>query len=175
MRTHFRLFILLAHGVIPLFTICLFVSACSSCKQTEPRQNAVAAQGPIIRLSFGSGGGFTGAFGGYTLQSDGVVRNWTRMPGGKDSTLQTITISKTTADSLLTVFRRSDFFADSLRQYGNWTRFMRYESPDIIHYWSWVTVDKESGPAFEAQAMHERLIQYFSALFPQSTHESIHR
>jgi hypothetical protein len=81
-----------------------------------------------------TGGGFSGAYTGCTLASDGTVRNWRRFPATPESTTWTTHASP---DSIAALAKALDaFLASQAQATGNMTTRVSYSLPDTTYRWS---------------------------------------
>lgn len=143
------------HRVAPL--VLFFLFACSSPPrqaQTPPPGSAGAPAGapptttpapavdsptpvPAYRLQFGEGGGFTGAWGGYTVERNGVVLQW-RGRDPDDAPSDTLGILSGEGRRIIwEELQRAGFFEATADERGNMTRFIRVEADDLTHALTW--------------------------------------
>ena len=112
-----------------------FLLACQ--KPTAKMPPATAHAQPPARaftLTLSSGGGFTGAYTGCTLTSDGRARSWRRNPGGAETTLSE---ANGRADSVAALAKALDgFLGSDLQGTGNMTTRIKYALPDTAFQWS---------------------------------------
>lgn len=87
-------------------------------------------------LMFGEGGGVTGLWQGHTIQADGTILAWegktagaTPRPAGKLSSKQ--------VKALWQQLHATNFFADTTKDHGNLTTFMRVTANQQTHEASW--------------------------------------
>lgn len=130
------------------------LAACSSPPrqaQTPPGQSAPGGESsptaetappPPYRLQFGEGGGFTGLWGGYTVEPDGVVLQW-RGRGPGDAESDTLGVLSAEGRRLIwDELEAAGFFAATSDERGNMSRFIRVEAAADTHqlFWNYVPV-----------------------------------
>ena len=107
-------------------------------------------------LSLGTGGGFTGRWDGYRIQSDGSVWSWTGVGIPTDSSR----IGTLPADSIAALSRMIDesgFYADSTHQPGNVTAFLEISSGNRSNRVTWIpTVEELEPPQSPTEALYRR-------------------
>jgi hypothetical protein len=132
---------------LPLLTIALAlvltVAGCSgSGKRGESRpasgaDTAATAELPAFRLICGEGGGFTGRYGGFTVQPDGQVVTWQGIDADSAPTTFIGTVSAADRRRLWNALTDAGFFAREVNEPGNMNRFVRVEAPADTQMWNW--------------------------------------
>lgn len=98
-----------------------------------PQASPQATTQPFT-LTLSSGGGFSGRVDGFTLNSQGEVKAWSKQPGQPETTLWSI---QDKPDSALALFAAlQPFLTVTLQETGNMTTRIRLESPDSTWQWS---------------------------------------
>lgn len=91
-----------------------------------------------FKISVGSGGGFTGAYEGCSISSDGVVRRWSRRgAASEDTTLGMAQGSVEKVRDFEARLRGSGALESAASETGNMTSTVLYELPDSSRSWSW--------------------------------------
>lgn len=88
-------------------------------------------------LSLAGGGGFTGRYSGFTLASDGTVKQWERSGAGADSTLWETRIPAGRIIDFRRRLEQGGALGISLQESGNMTTSVKLGVPDTVHLWSW--------------------------------------
>ena len=88
-------------------------------------------------FSLSSGGGFTGLVSGFTLASDGTVKEWERHGGGADSTLWETRIPGDRIVEFRKRLEQGGAKGISLQGSGNMTTMVKLRLPDTLYLWSW--------------------------------------
>jgi hypothetical protein len=101
---------------------------------------AIQAAGPFS-LSLSSGGGFTGQYSGFTLASDGNVKQWERRGAGADSTLWETRIPADRVFDFRKRLEQGGALGISLQESGNMTTLVELRLPDTLYQWSWSGAD----------------------------------
>jgi hypothetical protein len=115
-------------------------------------------------LTLSTGGGFAGAFHGFTLASTGEITAWSGRASGPRTDLWT---RKADADTLAAFARALDgYLGTELSQAGNMTMRIEYASPRGDHQWS-IPGGAVSGDAPEPfRTWYPRVEAYCESLAP---------
>jgi len=111
----------------PLFI--LFAILTFSCSSEKSQQKASSQ---FLEISFGSGGGFTGAGSTYLLKAD---RQVFKMKEGEFIKINTI--SKAELRSISSTLKDIDFLNLNFSEKGNMTYFIEIKSADTTHKVTW--------------------------------------
>ena len=88
-------------------------------------------------MIFGEGGGFTGRWEGYAIQSDGAVLAWSGPTAGEESTpVGSLTAAQ--MDDLWAQVQDAEFFDQNVRETGNITAFIEVTAGQRKHRVSWI-------------------------------------
>lgn len=99
--------------------------------------SAVPANAPAYRLLFGEGGGFTGQWTGFVLETDGRVATWHGRDAESSSRTPIGTATTEEQNRLWTVLKKAGFFTREINEPGNMTRSVRVETAADTSMWSW--------------------------------------
>lgn len=88
-------------------------------------------------LSLSSGGGFTGRYTGFTLASDGTVKEWERSGVGAESTLWETRIPADRISDFRKRLEQGGALGITLQESGNMTSLVKLQLPDTLYLWSW--------------------------------------
>lgn len=116
-------------------------ASANSAANSESNSAATAPAVPPFTLSLSSGGGFTGSYSGFTLSSDGSVRQWERRGAGSDSILWETRIPAARIIGFKNRLEQSGALGIGLRETGNMTTQVKLVLPDTLHVWSWSGAD----------------------------------
>ena len=99
--------------------------------------SAVPVTPEPFSFSLSSGGGFTGQVSGFTLASDGTVKEWERRGAGADSTLWETRIPAGRILDFRKRLEQGGAKGISLQGSGNMTTVVKLRLPDTLYLWSW--------------------------------------
>jgi hypothetical protein len=99
--------------------------------------SAVPVTPQPFSFSLSSGGGFTGQISGFTLASDGTVKEWERRGAGADSTLWETRIPAGRILDFRKRLEQGGAKGISLQGSGNMTTLVKLQLPDTLYLWSW--------------------------------------
>ena len=88
-------------------------------------------------IVFGEGGGFTGAWSGFTLHADGNVLHWQ----GKSAEAEPRSVGRLKLEEVAALWQEigaQEFFALAEGEPGNLTRFVRVTAAGRTHETRWV-------------------------------------
>lgn len=88
-------------------------------------------------ITIASGGGFTGRYTGYSLQSTGTVRHWEKRGAGAESTLWAADVPPGRVLEFRKALEQGGALAVTRRESGNMTTTVKLELPDTLLIWSW--------------------------------------
>jgi hypothetical protein len=111
-------------SILLLLTI-LMISCCGEKKQSRSSEN-------FIEISFGSGGGFTGAVNTYLLKSDRKVFKL-----NKGEQVEINKISKSESKIIVEQIKKTDFFNLKMSEKGNMTYFIEIKSASGTNKVTW--------------------------------------
>ena len=117
--------------------------ASASSAASDSAAPAAPASLKPFTLSLSSGGGFSGAYTGYTLASDGSVRAWRKRPATPESTTWA---GQANPDSIAALAKALDaYLGAAVHETGNMTTQIRYTLPDSAYQWSISGVGASAG------------------------------
>lgn len=97
----------------------------------------------LPQLSWGEGGGFTGAQHGYTAYANGTVEEWSQWPGQSRQSQKTWKLNSAQQQTLQTLYQQ----LQALPPYTNWANYTRfitlYLQQDTLH-WAWEPSDTQA-------------------------------
>jgi hypothetical protein len=126
------------HSFLRAAAVLAALAALSVGCQKQPPAKVTSHPDRTFKISVGSGGGFTGAYEGCTLSSDGVVRLWSRRgAAAADTTLGLAQGSVEKALGFESRLRASGALEASHAETGNMTASVRYEIPESTYAWTW--------------------------------------
>ncbi|MGH7496739.1 MAG: hypothetical protein ACREOO_30680 [bacterium] len=113
----------------------LLFSSCS-------KENKSAAQGADklpsdFRLVFGEGGGFTGMWQGYTIDSSGAIYSWQGKLAGENPR-SAGKLSATQIKALWQEIQKADLLGQELNERGNMTSIMRVTANGVTKELAWI-------------------------------------
>lgn len=115
-------------------------------------------------LTLSTGGGFSGAYRGYTLASTGEVTAWTRTAAGPRTDLWT---RKADPDTLAAFAAALDgYLGQEGAQTGNMTTRIDYSSPRGDHQWSIAGAGPSADAPGPFQGWYPRVEAYCRSLAP---------
>lgn len=88
-------------------------------------------------LSLSSGGGFSGRYAGFTLASDGTVKEWEKVGAGAESTLWETRIPPDRIIDFRKRLEQGGALGITLQESGNMTSLVKLRLPDTLYLWSW--------------------------------------
>lgn len=116
----------------------LMATGLPGCMRNQ-QQHAATAVEPIpedLQVTFGSGGGFTGMWRGFTISSDGTLYSWEgRAPGENQKAVGKV--SAVQLDQLWQRIRQANFFDQEIDQAGNMTTIFRVRANRQEHRVAW--------------------------------------
>ena len=89
-----------------------------------------------LEIQFGSGGGFTGLWTGYTIRGDGTVLKWQGRAAGQNAQKRK-EISREAVHELWSALQANSFQTLSTSEEGNMTLFIRIQTKDVDKSISW--------------------------------------
>ena len=133
-------------NIIPLyrfvalsFLSTLLVTGCEPSRHASQQIEVPATMAPApgdVKIVCGQGGGFTGAWSGYTIFGGGTIQSWK----GAYAEDQMVAEGTVPADSLAMLWHKleqMDFFSLQLEEYANMTAMVLVEANNQSHRVSW--------------------------------------
>lgn len=154
---------------ISLFLILFLLdTGCNKPPGEKPHKESVGREEKTISqpaehftITIGSGGGFTGAFQGYTFYSDGKVEYWQRYGAKQDSIMWTTEVEPEQLETFQQRLAQSGMLEKTIQEKGNMTTMVTYDTPDTSYYWTW-DEQTEIPPAFNK--WYDDVHQFFDQL-----------
>jgi hypothetical protein len=109
--------------------------------QAPSADSALPSASEPFTLSLASGGGFTGRYSGFSLASDGSVKEWERRGAGSDTTLWETRIPVSRILDFRKRLEQGGARAITLQGSGNRTTLVKMQLPDTLLLWSWSGAD----------------------------------
>lgn len=157
-----------AFRLIQIVTLLVMVTGAGACKSSESAvadddhgsnlAGAGATPEDFIMI-FGEGGGFTGRWEGYAIDSDGAVLAWSGPTAGEERTpVGSLTAAQ--MDDLWAQIQDAEFFDQNVRETGNITAFMEVTAGKRKHRVSWIPGAEGFEPPRSAiDALYRRSLQ----------------
>lgn len=135
--------LLLATVLIPGAMILSCQFGCHPNSMEESRSE----RGYHFVITVSSGGGFTGAYSGYRVYSDGRIERWQGFGPQQDSLLWSRWEDRTVVKTLGSQFRTNGVFKVRWNKNSNMTSSLSYADDDSTYSWSWEFGAMEELPA----------------------------
>ena len=120
--------------------------ACSSVSKKSQVDTLPQQQDAIpdsLTISFGSGGGFTGNWEGYSIYSSGKIEEWKgRWFLDKPSTRENV-LTKEDVAHIWDMVEASDFFTTTYNETGNFTAILKVTHPGFEKTAKWMPSSPE--------------------------------
>jgi hypothetical protein len=129
----FRFFLL--SSILTIGTGLLFVS-CQSSETTKPDFYTQTSAPSDFQLMIGEGGGFTGQWNGYVVDSTGTVSTW-RGSSPDQNVKRTVKLARQQFDRLWRTIANARFFDIDTIGTGNMTVAMQVTANGTVHRASW--------------------------------------
>ncbi len=161
-------------SLAPILAGVLWISACRKPVDHGPeeaRARAKTAGEPTVKtadftLTLSAGGGFAGAYNGYTLLSTGEVTAWSRSAAGPRTDQWT---RKADPDTLAAFASALDgYLGTDLTQAGNMTLRIEYATPRGDHQWSIAGASPSADAPEPFRTWYSRVEAYCRRLEPKS-------
>ena len=114
----------------------LFLVSCQSSKATKPDLSSLESVPSDFQLVIGEGGGFTGQWSGYVVDSLGTVFSW-RGTSPDRNLKRTTTLARPQFDKLWQMISNARFFEFDTTGTGNMTVAMQVTAGGTVHRTSW--------------------------------------
>lgn len=160
-------------SLAPILAGALCVGACRKPVDHPPGESHArgkagepAAETMTFTLTLSTGGGFAGAFQGYTLASTGEVTAWSGQAAGPRTNRW---MRKADPDTLAAFARALDgYLGTESAQAGNMTTRIEYASPRGDHQWSIAGAGPSADAPEPFRTWYPRVEAYCRSLAPKS-------
>ncbi|MDT8324157.1 MAG: hypothetical protein RRA94_08605 [Bacteroidota bacterium] len=122
--------------LLSLSTLLVFVTITSCCPCERARTPSVASY-PGTKISFETGGGFSGYVSGTAITADGLVLTWNGRPGMRENLDTLARMDAAQHAQLLADLYALEPAGIRHQESGNMTTSLTVTSGDESWYWSW--------------------------------------
>jgi hypothetical protein len=122
--------------LVPAIAIGLWLNSCGSSEATKPDLYSLTSVPSDFQLVIGEGGGFTGQWSGYVVDSVGAVSSW-RGTSPEQNVKRTTKLTRPQFDKLWQMIANAHFFDIDTTGTGNMTVAMQVSAGGTVHRTSW--------------------------------------
>lgn len=133
---------------------CLLSLSCRPSETTKPDSNSKAAVPRDFQLVLEEGGGFTGLWSGYIVDSSGNVSSW-RGNYPERKTTATSTLSRQQLEKLWQTISDARFFDIDTTGTGNMTIALQVTANGTVHRTSWAQPSGTQSPLPPVQKLYD--------------------
>lgn len=128
--------------------------ACQSSRSTQSESRSLVSVPRDFRLVIGEGGGFTGQWTGFTVDSSGAIFSW-RGQMAEQSQKQYARFSSRRFNELWQKIADAHFFDIDTSGTGNMTQFMIVSANGKVHRTSWAKASETDSPNTPVQCIYD--------------------
>lgn len=123
-------------------------------------EKTISSQGKTFKITISAGGGFTGLVKGFKLYSSGKVEHWQRFPAQNDSILWSHKVNANQIAEFKQQLEQSGMLRKTIRETGNMTTIVTFETPDSNYTWSWRGVGAQGNIPKELKIWSESVREF---------------
>jgi hypothetical protein len=139
--------------VLCVFSV-LAILACHSNDSSRPDSSNDISAPNDLRLVIGEGGGFTGEWNGYTVDSTGSVFSW-KGAKAEENSQRASNLKATQLHELWNTIANGHFFEIDASGTGNMTQFMTVSANGKVHRVSWAKPSARASDLTPVQRMYD--------------------
>jgi len=132
----------------------LFIVSCQSSETTKPDLYSQTSAPSDFQLVIGEGGGFTGQWNGYIVDSAGTVSTW-RGISPDQNVKRTAKLARKQFDKLWQVIANARFFEIDTTGTGNMTVALQVTANETVHRTSWAKPSGIRSPLAPVQVLYD--------------------
>jgi hypothetical protein len=136
------------------FTSVLLVASCQSSETAKPELTPSTTIPSDFQLVIGEGGGFTGQWRGYIVDSAGMVSTWTGT-SPEQNVKRSAELARRQFDKLWQLIANSRFFETDSTGTGNMTVALQVTANGKVHRTSWAKPSGTRSPLAPVQVLYD--------------------
>jgi len=132
----------------------LLIASCQSSETAKPDLYSQTSAPSDFQLVIGEGGGFTGQWNGYIVDSTGTVSSW-RGTSPEQNVKRTAKLARKQLDKLWQSITNARFFDIDTTGTGNMTVAMQVTANGTVHRTSWAKPPGTRSPLAPVQVLYD--------------------